>query len=199
MADHNALRDAERLLAEAVDLLSRIEREIQLLTDACADGEADLERLDRLASEAAEHVAWLGGALDDGRRWQGGLTESLRTVANAAAELGEVRIGTWLEAPALGAVAHSGGEEGLQSRAVLPQPQQLRTSAVQQAATRSRQVAAERWDSLAEDMPSFEDSYRAALDLLADADQQAARTAERQAPRRRRERADKSRSTKVRS
>ncbi len=182
MADHAALRDAETLLAEATALLTRIGREIQLLTEACASGEADLERLERLASEAAEHVAWLGGALEEGRRRQGQLGEGLQAVVDAAAELEVLRVETCLKPPALHEVADAGGDSGARAEAILPRFDRLRAVALTRTEPRPRQLAAERWDLMAKDFPSFEESYQAALDLLVEAEGQAERAAERRPP-----------------
>lgn len=167
MADYGALHDAEALFAEAQGLMARLEREIALTADACADAEGDLARLERLASEAVDHVAWLGVALDEGRHRQGALEEGLRILATASGQLGGLRVTACLEPPRLDAFARPDG--AIRAEVALALARNLDEEALRRCKLRPQQLDTERWDLMAEDFASFEESYSTALDWLGEA------------------------------
>jgi hypothetical protein len=184
MADHGALRDAAALLEEASKLMSRIEREIRLMSEACAAAEADLERLERLAAEGAEHVTWLGEALVDGRRRLSRLGQGLDALAGAGRGLDALRLAADLAPPALTSLADSGDRIAVR-QAAPPVLRRIEPETLLRAEPRPQHLAEERWDLLAADFPSFEESFAAALELLGEAEKQSERAA---AGRRERER-----------
>lgn len=190
MADLEALRDAEALLEQSSELVARIEREVALMEAALAEARADLERIERIALAAAERVSELCSALSEGRQLQRKIEEGLVTVTQAAWTFEEIASATSLErSPSLIGIEQerSGTPAGL--IAELPSLRILDGESLREAELRPVQSASETWDTLAGEFKTLEESFRAAMELLDEAESLVAAKRRRLEDRRFREKA----------
>lgn len=168
MADREALRDAERLLAEAETLAGAIDREIAEMEAALRGAEESLARTQATARAAGDHVHWLGDQIDAGRELQSAVDGELAELAEVERRL---RTGISAEAVQTPALATPGTGENAPLRVAAPLPVFRRTTRTELDRVELRPALAhpEAWRRVAEDHPSLGDLLEAAEKQLEEA------------------------------
>jgi hypothetical protein len=170
VADREALRDAERLLAEAEKLAGAIDREIAEMEAALRGAEESLARTQATARAAGDHVHWLGDQIDAGRELQSAVDAELAELAEVERQLRTGISAEAVQTPALATPGPGDGERApLRVAAALPVFRRTTRTELDRVELRPALAHPEAWRRVAEDHPSLGDLLEAAEKQLEEA------------------------------
>ena len=167
MADREALRDAERLLAKADSLADAIDREIAEMEAALRGAQEGISRTEAIACETGDHVCWLGDQLDVSQELQRKVSTNLTDIAGLERRLRSHIGAETARMPTL--VVPSADSPPLRVAAALPVFQRTPRAELEKVELLAAATHPEAWNRVAEDYPSLGDLLESAHKHLEEA------------------------------